>query len=78
MKMLAFVFASESFAYEKLAQSLGRSVSAFSGCIPEHLDPVVKADQCAEYVDDIGNAANIATDLTRNIQQSVNEFAKAD
>ena len=33
----------------------------------EYLDPVVKAVQCAQNVDDIGVAANIATDLTRNI-----------
>ena len=33
----------------------------------EYLDPVVKADQCAQYVDDIGIAANNATDLTRNV-----------
>ena len=32
------------------------------------MDPVVKADQCAQYVDDIGIAANRATDLTRNIR----------
>ena len=34
----------------------------------EYLDPVVKADQCTQYVDDIGIAANIATDLTWNIR----------
>ena len=34
----------------------------------EYLDPVVKADQCAQYVDDIGIAANNATDLNRNIR----------
>ena len=34
----------------------------------EYLDPVVKADQCAQYVDDLGTAANNATDLTRNIR----------
>ena len=34
----------------------------------EYLDPVFKADQCAQYVDDIGIAANNATDLTRNIR----------
>ena len=34
----------------------------------EYLDPVVKADQCAQYVDDIGVAANNATDLSRNIR----------
>ena len=32
------------------------------------MDPVVKADQCAQYVDDIGIAANNAMDLTRNIR----------
>ena len=31
-------------------------------------DPVVKADQCTQYVDDIGIAANNAMDLTRNIR----------
>ena len=34
----------------------------------KYLDPVVKADQCAQNVEDIGIAANIATDITRNIQ----------
>ena len=34
----------------------------------ECLDPVVKVDQCAQYVDDIGIAAKNATDLTRNIR----------
>ena len=34
----------------------------------EYLDPVVKADQCAQYVDDTGIAAKNATDLTRNIR----------
>ena len=34
----------------------------------EYLDPVVKADQCAQHVDDIGISANNATDLTRKIR----------
>ena len=34
----------------------------------EYLDPVVKADQCAQYVDDFGIAANNATDLIPNIR----------
>ena len=34
----------------------------------EYLDLVVKADQCAQYVDDIGIAANNATDLTRKLR----------
>ena len=68
VETLAFNFASRTFAYRRLAQGLGRSVSAFSSFMRENLDPVVKADQCAQYVDDIGIAANNATDLTRNIR----------
>ena len=66
--MLAFNFVSKTFAYRRLAQGLSRSVSAFLSFMREYLDPVVKADQCAQYVDDIGIAANNATDLTRNIR----------
>ena len=68
VEMLAFNFASRTFAYKRLAQGLSRSVSVFSSFMREYLDPVVKADQCAQYVDDIGIAANNATDLTRNIR----------
>ena len=53
VEMLAFNFASRTFAYKRLAQGLSRSVSAFSSLMREYLDPVVKADQCAQYVDDI-------------------------
>ena len=65
--MLAFNCSSRTFAYKRLAQGLNRSVSAFSSFMREYLDPVVKADQCAQYVDETGIAANNATELTRNI-----------
>ena len=68
VEMLAFNFASRTFAYKRLAQGLSRSLSVFSSFMLEYLDPDVKADQCAQYVDDIGIAANNATDLTRNIR----------
>ena len=68
VEILAFNFASRTFAYGRLAQGISRSVSVFSSFMREYLDPVVKADQCAQYVDDIGIAANNATDLTRNIR----------
>ena len=45
VEMLAFNFASRTFAYKRLAQVLSRSVSAFSSFTREYLDPVVKADQ---------------------------------
>ena len=66
--MPAFKFASRTFAYKTLAQGLSRYVSAFSTFMREYLYLVVKADQCAQYVDDIGIAANNATDVNWNIR----------
>ena len=68
VEMLAFNFAGRTFAYKRRAQGLSRSVSAFSSFMRECLDPVVKADQCAQNVDDIAIAAKNATDLTQNIR----------
>ena len=66
VEMLAFSFASRTFSYKRLAQGLSGSVSVFSSFMREYLEPVVKADRCGQYVDDIGIAAKNATDLTRN------------
>ena len=65
VELLAFNFASRTFAYRRLAQRLSRSLSAFSSFIREYLDPVIKADQCAQYVDDIGIAANTTEQLIK-------------
>ena len=69
VEMLAFNLAGRTFAYRRLPQGISRPVSAFSSFMREYLDPVVMADQCAQYVDDIGIAANNATDLTWNIRE---------
>ena len=58
IELLAFIFASRNFAYRRLAQGLNRSLSAFLSFTREYLDPVIKTDQYAQYVDDIGIAAN--------------------
>ena len=68
IEMLAFNFASRTFAYKRLAQGLSRALLAFSSFMREYLDKVIKADQCAQYVDDIGIAANTLTQLIRNIR----------
>ena len=68
IQMLAFNFASRTFAYRRLAQGLSRSLSAFSSFMREYLDNAIKADQCAQYVDDIGIAANDSTQLCINIK----------
>ena len=70
IEMLAFNFASRTFAYRRLAQGLNRALlpSAFSSFMREYLDKVIKADQCAQYVDDIAIAANTAEQLIRNLR----------
>ena len=77
VEMLAFNFASRTFAYRRLAQGLGRFFSAFSTFMREYLDPVVKADQCAQYVDYIGIAAINAADLTQNVRAVFQSLRKA-
>ena len=68
IELLAFNFASRTFAYRRLAPGLSRSLSAFSSFIREYLDPVIKADQRAQYVDDIGIAANTPEQLIKNLR----------
>ena len=68
IERLAFNFACRTFAYRRLAQGLSRSLSAFSSFIREYLDPVMKVDQCAQYVDDIGIAANTPEQLIKNLR----------
>ena len=65
---MAFNFASRTFAYRSLAQGLSRALSAYSSFMREYLDKVIKADQCAQYVDDIGIAANDATQRSNNLR----------
>ena len=43
-----------------------------------YLDPVVKTDQFAQYVDDIGIAANNATELRGIFVQSLSASAERD
>ena len=65
IELLAFNFASRTLAYRRLAQGHSRSLSAFLSFIREYLDPVIKTDQCAQYVDDIGIAVNTPEQLIK-------------
>ena len=68
IEMLAFNFASRTFAYRRLAQGLSWALYAFSSCMREYFDKVNKPDQYAQYVDDIGIAANDADHLIANLR----------
>ena len=68
IELLAFNFASKIFANRRLAQGLSRALSALSSFIRKYLDPVIKADQCAQYVDDTGIAANTPQQLIKSLR----------
>ena len=77
IEMLALNFASRTFAYRRLAQGLSRALSAFSSFMSEYLDKSIKADQCAQYVDDISIAANDADHLIANLRATFNCIEEA-
>ena len=68
IELLAFNFASRTFEDRKMAQGLSRSLTAFASFIRRCLDQVIKADQCAQYVKDIGIAANTPQQLINNLR----------
>ena len=77
IEMLAFNFASRTFADRKLGQGLSSALSAFSSFMQEYADEVIEADQCAQYVDDIGIAANDVNHLITNLKATFECIRKA-
>ena len=69
-------FSGRTFAYKRFAEGLTMFVFVFSRFMRDYLDPVVKADQCAQYMVVIGIAANNATDPTRNFRAVFKNLGK--
>ena len=61
-------FFSRNFAYLRLAQGLSRSVSAFISFMRYYLYPCIVADQCFQYVDDLGTAAATCEEFATNLE----------
>ena len=72
VELLAFNFASLTFAYLRLAQGLSRSLSFFSSFMQKYLDRVIKAEKCALFVGNIMittlNAEYLETNLCEVFQ----------
>ena len=66
VQLLSFNFLSKTFAYLRLAQGLSRSVSAFSSFIRKYLYPCIVADECFQYVNDLGTAAKTFEEFITN------------
>ena len=68
VQLLSFNFLSRTFAHLRLAQGLSRSVNAFSSFMRKYLYPCIVADQCFQYVDDLGTAACSFEDFLTNLR----------
>ena len=68
IELLPFNFATRTSANRRLAQGLSSSLSAFSSFIRKYIDPVIKTNQLAQYVDDIGIAANTPQQMIKNLR----------
>ena len=77
VQLSSFNFGSRSFAFLLLAQGLNRSMSAFTSLVREYLDPLVKAERCAQNVDDIGIAAHTTEGLIPNLELVFQQLDKA-
>ena len=58
IQLLAFNFASRTFAYNCLAQGLNKSVTGFSSFVKHFLDPCLAANLCTQFKDDIAAGLN--------------------
>ena len=68
-QLLGFNFQGRTYVYQRLAQGLSRSVTAFSSFMRKYLDPCIAADKCFQYVDDIGTAAYTEDELIENLEE---------
>ena len=58
VQLLAFNFASRTFAYNCLAQGMNKSVTGFSSFVKHNLDPCLAANVCTQFMDDIAAGVN--------------------
>ena len=76
-KCLQSILLAESLPTEDFHKG-SADVSAFSSFMREYLDPDVKTDQCAHYVDDIGIASRVLRISRGALGQSPNAYAKQE
>ena len=69
VQMLAFNFASRTFAYRRIAQGLSKSVTGFSSFVRHYLDPCLAADLCTQFMDDIGSGSRTFEEMISNLRK---------
>ena len=69
VQLLAFKFASRTYAYKCLAQGLTKSIAGFSSFIRHYLDPCLASGNCTHFMDDIGNAVTNFEQLVPSLRE---------
>ena len=69
VQLLAFNFASRTYAYKCLAQGLNKSVTGFSSFIRHYLDPCLASGNFTQFMDDIGNAVTNFEQLVPSLRE---------
>ena len=69
VQLLAFNFASRTYAYKCLAQGLKKSVNGFSYFIRHYWDSCLASGNCTQIMDDIGNAVTNFEQLVPSLRE---------
>ena len=69
VQLLAFNFASRTYAYKCLALGLSKSVTGFSSFIRHYLDSCLAANLCTQFMDDIGCAVKTFDELIPTMRE---------
>ena len=63
VQLLAFNFASRTFAYNCLARGLNKSVRGFNSIVQHYLDPCLASNVCTHFMDDIAAGVNFFDEM---------------
>ena len=69
VQLLAYNFASRTFAYNCLAQGLSKSFKGLSSFVKHYFDPCLAANVCTEFMDDISAGLNGFVDMIPSLRE---------
>ena len=69
VQLLSFNFASRTYAYQRLAQGLNKSVTGFSSFVRSYLDFCLGANLCTQFMDDIGCGVENSEQMIPTLRQ---------
>ena len=77
VQLLAYNFASRTFAYNCLAQDFDKSVTGFSSLVKHYLDTCL-ANVCTQFMDDIAAGVNIFDEMNPAVRKIFDSLRESD